>query len=217
MDDNHEIIIYQNQDGITKIDVRMNSETLWLTQAQMVDLFQTSKQNISLHISNVFKEGELNPNSVVKEYLTTAADGKNYKIKYYNLDVILAVGYRVKSARGTQFRQWATAVLHEYLQKGFAMNDEKLKKFGGGDYWYELLERIRDIRSSEKALYRQVLDLYATSIDYNPKQPETFEFFKIVQNKMHFAASKRTAAEIIFERADSEQPFMWLTTFKGSR
>ena len=149
--------------------------------------------------------------------MTTAADGKKYQTKYYNLDVIIAVGYRVKSSRGTQFRQWATAVLHEYLQKDFAMNDEKLKEFGGGDYWYELLERIRDIRSSEKALYRQVLDLYATSVDYNPKQPETLEFFKIVQNKMHFAASRHTAAELIYNRADSEQPFMGLTNFKGGR
>ncbi|MCL2141412.1 MAG: virulence RhuM family protein, partial [Methanimicrococcus sp.] len=145
------------------------------------------------------------------------ADGKNYPTKYYSLDVIISVGYRVKSPHGTQFRQWATAVLHEYLQKGFAMNDERLKEFGGGNYWYELLERIRDIRSSEKALYRQVLDLYATSIDYNPKQTETFEFFKIVQNKMHYAASKHTAAELIFDRADSEQPFMGLTNFKGKR
>jgi len=215
--DNAEIVIYQTQDGLTKISVRMEGETLWLTQAQMVELFQTTKQNISLHINNVFKEGELDPVSVVKDYLTTAVDGKNYLTKYYSLDVIIAVGYRVKSSRGTQFRQWATAVLHEYLQKGFAMNDEKLKEFGGGDYWYELLERIRDIRSSEKALYRQVLDLYATSIDYNPKQPETFEFFKIVQNKMHFAASSHTAAELIYYRADSEQPFMGLTNFRGPR
>jgi hypothetical protein len=214
---NPEIIIYQTQDGITKIDVRMADETLWLTQLQMTELFQTSKQNISLHINNILKEGELSLVSVVKDYLTTAADGKNYRTKYYNLDVIIAVGFRVKSPRGTQFRQWATVVLREYLQKGFAMNDEKLKEFGGGDYWYELLERIRDIRSSEKALYRQVLDLYATSIDYNPKQPETFEFFKIVQNKMHYAAARNTAAELIYGRADSKQPFMGLTTFKGSR
>jgi hypothetical protein len=212
-----EIIIYQTQDGITKIDVRMADETLWLTQSQMAELFQTSKQNISLHINNILKEGELTPVSVVKDYLTTAADGKNYRTKHYSLDIIIAVGYRVKSPRGTQFRQWATAVLHEYMQKGFAMNDEKLKEFGGGDYWYELLERIRDIRSSEKALYRQVLDLYATSIDYDSKQPETFEFFKIVQNKMHYAASGQTAAELIYDRADSDQPFMGLTTFKGSR
>jgi hypothetical protein len=212
-----EIIIYQTHDGITKIDVHMADETLWLTQLQMAELFQMSKQNISLHINNIFKEGELGQISVVKDYLTTAADGKNYQTKHYNLDVIISVGYRVKSPRGTQFRQWATAVLHEYLQKGFAINDDKLKEFGGGDYWYELLERIRDIRSSEKALYRQVLDLYATSIDYNSNQAETFEFFKIVQNKMHYAASKHTAAELIYDRADGNQPFMGLTNFKGSR
>lgn len=215
--ENSEIVIYQTQDGLAKISVRMEGETLWLTQAQLVELFQSSKSNISEHIRHVFEEGELEENAVVRKFRTTAEDGKNYQTKYYNLDVIISVGYRVKSVRGTQFRQWATTVLHEYLQKGFAMNDEKLKEFGGGDYWYELLERIRDIRSSEKALYRQVLDLYATSIDYNPERPETFEFFKIVQNKMHFAASKHTAAELIYSRADSERPFMGLTHFKGSR
>lgn len=218
--DTSQIIIYQTQDGITKIDVRMEDETFWLSQAQMAELFQTTKQNISLHINNAFEEGEIDPSATVKEYLTVQSEGSrrvSRNIKHYNLDVVISVGYRVKSPRGTQFRQWATAILHEYLQKGFAMNDEKLKEFGGGDYWYELLERIRDIRSSEKALYRQVLDLYATSIDYNPKQPETFEFFKIVQNKMHYAASKNTAAELIFDRADSAQPFMGLTSFKGSR
>jgi hypothetical protein len=212
-----EIIIYQSQDGITKIDVRMESETLWLSLMQMAELFQTTKQNISLHINNIFKEGELSPISTVTEYLITAKDNKNYLTKFYNLDMIIAVGYRVKSLRGTQFRQWATAILHEYMQKGFALNDEKLKEFGGGDYWYELLERIRDIRSSEKALYRQVLDLYATSIDYNPQKSETFQFFKIVQNKMHYAASKHTAAEIIYSRADSKQPFMGLKHFKGKQ
>lgn len=217
MSDNSEIIIYQTQDGLAKISVRMDSSTVWLTQMQMAELFQTTKQNVSLHIKNILNEGELEQNSVVKDYLTTAADGKNYNTNYYNLDMILAVGYRVKSFRGTQFRQWATSVLHEYLQKGFAMNDEKLKEFGGGDYWYELLERIRDIRSSEKALYRQVLDLYATCVDYNPKDPATLKFFKIVQNKMHFAASKHTAAELIYERADSDKPFMGLTNFKGKR
>jgi len=213
--DSSEIVIYQTQDGLTKISVRMEGETLWLTQAQIVELFQSSKSNISEHIRHIFEEGELEERSVVRKFRTTASDGKDYNTNHYNLDLIISVGYRVKSAHGTQFRQWATAVLHEYLQKGFAMNDEKLKEFGGGDYWYELLERIRDIRSSEKALYRQVLDLYATSIDYNPKQPETFEFFKIVQNKMHFAASRHTAAELIYNRADSEQPFMGLTNFKG--
>jgi len=164
---NSEIIIYQTSDGQVKISVRFEEDNLWLTQAQMVELFQTTKQNISLHIKNILKEGELIQNSVVKDYLTTAADSKNYSTKYYNLDVIISIGYRVRSMRGTQFRQWATAILHEYMQKGFAMNDQQLKEFGGGDYWYELLERIRDILSSEKALYRLVLDLYATSIKWN--------------------------------------------------
>jgi len=183
----------------------------------MVDLFQTTKQNVSLHIGNIFKEGELNADSVVKNYLTTAADGKNYRTKYYNLDVIIAVGYRVKSLRGAQFRQWATRVLREYLQKGFAMNDDFLKNMGGGLYWKELLERIRDIRASEKVMYRQVLDLYATSLDYNATMPETIEFFKIVQNKLHYAVSGHTASEIVFDRANAELPFMGLTVFKGSR
>ena len=185
--DTSEIIIYQTDDGQTKIDVRMEKETVWLSQAQMAELFQTTKQNVSLHINNAFAEGELEQDSVVKEYLTTAADGKNYRTKHYSLDVIISVGYRVKSLRGTQFRRWALEVLKEYLKKGFAMNDDLLKKAGGGNYWQELLERIRDIRSSEKVFYRQVLDLYATSVDYDPRTPESLEFFKIVQNKIHFA------------------------------
>jgi hypothetical protein len=216
---NTEIIIYQSEDGITKIDVRMENETIWLSQAQMAELFQTTPQNITLHIKNIYQEGELSQGATCKEYLQVQNEGSrtvSRNTKHYSLDVIISVGYRIKSLRGTQFRQWATSILHEYLQKGFAMNDEKLKNFGGGDYWYELLERIRDIRSSEKALYRQVLDLYATSIDYNPKQEETFEFFKIVQNKMHYAASQHTAAELIYSRVDSEQPFMGLTSFKGN-
>jgi hypothetical protein len=212
-----EIIIYQSQDGLAKIDVRMEEGTLWLTQQQLADLFQVTKQNISLHINNLFKDGELSPDSVVKDCLTTAADGKNYRTKQYSLDAILAVGYRVKSQRGAQFRQWATAVLHEYLQKGFAMNDDFLKNMGGGLYWKELLERIRDIRASEKAMYRQILDLYATSLDYNASMPETIEFFKIVQNKLHYAVSGHTAGEIIFDRANAQLPFMGLTVFKGKR
>ncbi|MDR1832343.1 MAG: virulence RhuM family protein [Fusobacteriaceae bacterium] len=212
-----EIIIYQTADGKAKIDVRMQGETLWLTQAQMVDLFQSSKANISEHISHVFDEGELVEDAVVRKFRTTAADGKNYNVKYYNLDVILAVGYRVKSPRGTQFRQWATTVLHEYLQKGFTMNDDFLKNMGGGLYWKELLERIRDIRASEKVMYRQILDLYATSLDYNAGMPETIEFFKIVQNKLHYAISGHTASEIVFNRANADLPFMGLTVFKGSR
>ena len=184
----NEIIIYQTQDGKTKIDVKIEDETVWLTQAQMADLFETTKQNISQHIKNAFDEGELNEISVVKDFLTTAQDGKNYNTKHYNLDVIISVGYRVKSLRGTQFRIWATQVLKEYLKKGFALNDDLLKQAGGGGYWKELLERIRDIRSSEKVFYRQILDIYATSVDYRPDADETKMFFKVVQNKMHFAA-----------------------------
>ena len=214
---NSEIIIYQTVDGQTRIDVRMDGETVWLTQSQMAELFQMSKQNISLHINNAFKEGELEQDSVVKEYLTTAADGKNYSTKHYNLAVIISVGYRVKSLRGTQFRRWALEVLREYLVKGFSMNDELLKKAGGGNYWRELLERIRDIRSSEKVFYRQVLDLYATSIDYDPRTPESLEFFSIVQNKIHYAAHGHTAAEVISQRADAALPYMGLTVFSGEQ
>jgi len=215
--DNSEIIIYQTDDGRTKIDVRMEEETVWLSQAQMAELFRTTKQNISLHINNAFAEGELEQDSVVKESLTTAADGKNYRTRYYSLDVIISVGYRVKSLRGTQFRRWALEVLKEYLKKGFAMNDDLLKKAGGGNYWQELLERIRDIRSSEKVFYRQVLDLYATSVDYDPRTPESLEFFKIVQNKIHFAAHGHTAAEVISQRANAELPFMGLTVFSSEQ
>lgn len=211
----NEIIIYQTQDGQTKIDVRIENETVWLTQNQMAELFQTTKQNISLHIKNIFEEGELLENSVVKDYLTTASDGKNYNTKHYNLDVIISVGYRVKSLRGTQFRIWATQVLKEYMKKGFALNDDLLKQASGGGYWKELLERIRDIRSSEKVFYRQILDIYATSTDYNPNAEETKLFFKVVQNKMHFAAHGHTAAEIIYLRADSAKDNMGLTVFKG--
>ena len=211
----NEIIIYQTQDGQTKIDVRIENETVWLTQNQMAELFQTTKQNISMHIKNIFEEGELLENSVVKDYLTTASDGKNYNTKHYNLDVIISVGYRVKSLRGTQFRIWATQVLKEYMKKGFALNDDLLKQAGGGGYWKELLERIRDIRSSEKIFYRQILDIYATSTDYNPNAEETKLFFKVVQNKMHFAAHGHTAAEVIYLRADSTKDNMGLTVFKG--
>ena len=212
-----EIIMFQSADGATKIDVRMEDETVWLTQAQMVELFQSSKANISEHIKNIFSEGELTEDSVVRDFRTTAADGKNYNVKHYNLDVIIAVGYRVKSARGTQFRIWATERLREYLVKGFTMNDDLLKKAGGGNYWKELLERIRDIRSSEKVFYRQVLDLFATSVDYNPKSDECKQFFQIVQNKLHYAVNKQTAAEIIFSRADAEQPYMGMKSFRGEQ
>lgn len=210
-----DILIYQTEDGSTKIQVQLTDNTVWLTQAAMVELFQTTKQNISLHIKNIFEEGELLENSVVKEYLTTAADGKNYRTKYYNLDVIISVGYRVKSLRGTQFRIWATDLLREYLIKGFTMNDELLKQ--GGGYFEELLDRIRDIRSSEKVFYRKVLEIYATSIDYDSRSNATQQFFQTVQNKLHWAAHGHTAAEIIFERANAQLPFMGLTAFKGKK
>jgi hypothetical protein len=213
MTESSNLLIYQTQDGSTKIQVQLTDNTVWLTQADMVELFQTTKQNISLHIKNIFAEGELDENSVVKEYLTTAADGKNYRTKGYNLDVIISVGYRVKSLRGTQFRIWATERLREYLIKGFTMNDELLKK--GGGYFDELLERIRDIRSSEKVFYRKVLEIYATSVDYDARASITQQFFQTVQNKLHWATHGHTAAELIFQRANAQLPFMGLTAFKG--
>lgn len=215
----NEIIIYQTQDGQTKIDVRIENETVWLSQNQMAELFQTTKQNISLHIKNIFEEGELSEDSTVKDYLTVQNEGSrkvSRNVTHYNLDVIISVGYRVRSLRGTQFRIWATQVLKEYLKKGFALNDDLLKQAGGGGYWKELLERIRDIRSSEKVFYRQILDIYATSTDYNPNAEETKLFFKVVQNKMHFAAHGHTAAEVIYLRADSTKDNMGLTVFKGN-
>lgn len=211
-----EIIIYQTDDGLTKINVNMQEETVWLSLDQMAELFQRDKSTISRHIKKIFEEGELQRNSVVANFATTAADGKVYNVDYYNLDVIISVGYRVKSQRGVQFRIWATNVLKEYMIKGFAMDDERLKGNAGGNYWKELLDRIRDIHSSEKVLYRQVLDLYATSVDYDPRSDESDEyvkFFKIVQNKLHYAAHGHTAAEVIYERADAEKPFMGLTSF----
>ncbi len=214
-DNNGDIIIYQSDDGLTHIDVKIENETVWLNQDQMSELFQRDKSTISRHIKNIFDEGELDRNSVVAKNATTAADGKTYDVEYYSLDVIISVGYRVKSLRGTQFRIWANGILKEYLVKGFSMNDNLLKSVGGGYYWKELLARIRDIRSSEKVLYRQVLDLYATSIDYDPKSDESVQFFKIVQNKLHYATHGHTAAEVIYERADAEKPFMGLTSFKG--
>jgi hypothetical protein len=212
-----ELIMYRSEDGTIKIDVRMEGETVWLSQAQMVELFQSSKTNISEHIKNIFSEGELIEDSVVRNFRTTAADGKNYNVKYYNLDVIISVGYRVKFLRGTQFRIWATERLREYLIKGFTMNDELLKKAGGGNYWHELLERIRDIRSSEKVFYRQLLDLFATSVDYDLKSEVCQQFFQIVQNKLHYAVNKQTAAEIIYSRANAELPFMGMKTFSGEQ
>ena len=194
----------------------MENESVWLTLDQMADLFDRNKSTISRHIKNIFEENELTRDSVVANFATTAADGKTYQVDYYNLDVIISVGYRVKSIIGTHFRQWATERIKEYMIKGFTMDDERLKNLGGGNYWKELLDRIRDIRSSEKVLYRQVLDLYATSVDYNPKSTESITFFKIVQNKLHFAAHGHTASEVIYERADSKKPFMGLTSFSGN-
>lgn len=193
-----EIVIYQTNDGLTKIDVKFEDETVWLTQEQMAELFQRDKSVITRHIQNVYKEGELLQESTSAKFaFVPDTRERSYEITYYNLDVIISVGYRVKSLRGTQFRQWATRRIHEYLVKGFTLDDQRLKGNGGGNYWYELLNRIRDIRSSEKVLYRQVLDLYATSVDYDPKADESIEFFKIVQNKLHFAAHGHTAAELI--------------------
>ena len=215
--ENNQIIMYQTEDGLTKIDVTLENETVWLSQDQMAELFQRDKSTISRHIKNIFEEGELNRESVVAKIATTASDGKTYDVDYYSLDVIISVGYRVKSLRGTQFRIWANRILKEYLIKGFAMNDELLKAAGGGDYFKELLERIRDIRSSERVFYRQILDIYATSIDYDKNAETSILFFKTVQNKMHFAVSGHTAPEIVYLRADSTKPFMGLTNFKGSR
>ena len=215
MDDHGELIIYQADDGLTKLSVKMQDETVWLSLDQMAELFGRDKSTVSKHIRNIFAEGELVRDSVVANFATTAADGKTYHVDYYNLDVIISVGYRVKSNRGVQFRMWATARLKEYMIKGFALDDERLKGHGGGDYWKELLDRIRDIRSSEKVLYRQVLDLYATSKDYDPSSTESIQFFKIVQNKLHYAAHGHTAAEVIYERADAEKEFMGLRSFSG--
>src|SRR3989338_1965894 len=207
------IIIYEGADGAPSIDVRVENETVWLTQAQLAELFNTSRPNITMHIKNIFDEGELSEVSVCKDFLHTATDGKKYNTKSYNLDLIISLGYRIKSDIATRFRQWATERLREYLIKGFTMNDEFLKESGGGKYWYELLDRIRDIRSSEKVLYRQVLDLYATSLDYNPKALESIKFFKIVQNNLHYAAHGNTAAEVIVARANAGKPFMGLLSF----
>lgn len=213
---NGSIILYQTEDGKSRIEVTLCNDTVWLTADQMAELFQRNKSTISRHIKNVFEDGELNPDSVVAFFATTATDNKKYQVAYYNLDMIISVGYRVKSHRGVQFRIWATQVLREYLVKGFAMNDDLLKRAGGGNYFDELLSRIRDIRSSEKVFYRKILEIYALSIDYDPRTETTMQFFKTVQNKMHFSVHGHTAAEIIYERANAEKDFMGLTSWTGA-
>lgn len=215
MKDSGDFLIYQTENGVTKIDVRIQDDTVWLTQQQMAELYQSSKSNVSEHIKHIFEDGELAEEAVVRKIRTTASDGKNYSVTYYNLDMIISLGYRIKSIVATRFRKWATERLKEYMIKGFTMDDERLKGNGGGQYWKELLDRIRDIRSSEKVLYRQVLDLYATSVDYDPHSEESILFFKIVQNKLHYAAHGHTASEVIYERADAGKPFIGLTSFSG--
>ena len=213
-----DIVIYQTDDGDTKIDVRFVDESVWLTQQQMAELFQSSRTNIVEHIRHIYEEGELDEVSTCRKFRQVRIEGSRRvarELPYYNLDMIISLGYRVKSIIATNFRRWATERLKEYMKKGFTMDDERLKNLGGGNYWKELLDRIRDIRSSEKVMYRQVLDLYATSIDYNPKSSESVAFFKMVQNKLHYAAHGHTAAEVIYERADADKPFMGLTAFSG--
>ena len=213
-----EVVIYIADDGNTRIDVNIIDETVWLSQQQMAELFKTSRTNIVEHISNIYDEGELDKNSTCRDFRQVRKEGNrnvSRDIPFYNLDMIISLGYRVKSKIATDFRKWATERLKEYIIKGFTMDDERLKNLGGGAYWKELLERIRDIRSSEKVMYRQVLDLYATSIDYDPKSRESIAFFKMVQNKLHYAVHGQTAAEVIYKRANSEKNFMGLTTFTG--
>lgn len=212
------IVIYQTDDGETKIDVKIEDETVWLSQQQMADLYQTSRTNVVEHIQNIYADNELDEKSTCRNFRQVRIEGGREvarTIPFYNLDMIISLGYRVRSVVATHFRKWATERIKEYIIKGFTMDDERLKKLGGGDYWKELLDRIRDIRSSEKVLYRQVLDLYATSADYDPKSTESVEFFKIVQNKLHYAAHGHTAAEVIFERADADKPYMGLKSFPG--
>ena len=213
-----EILIYQSDDGLTNIKVKVYDETVWLTQQQMAELFQTSRTNVVEHIKHIYEEKELDELSTCQKFRQVRKEGNrevNRELPFYNLDMIISLGYRVKSAIATNFRRWATERLKEYMIKGFTIDDERLKGNGGGNYWKELLDRIRDIRSSEKVLYRQVLDLYATSVDYNPHSEESIQFFKIVQNKLHYAAHGHTAAEVIYERANAEMPFMGLTSFSG--
>ena len=213
-----EMLLYQDENGSTQIEVRLENENVWLTQAQLVTLYQSSKANVSEHIKHIFEEGELEEMATVRKFRTVQKEGSREvtrEVVHYNLDLIISLGYRIKSHIATKFRIWATQRLKEYIIKGFVIDDNRLKQNAGGNYWYELLNRIRDIRSSEKVLYRQVLDLYATSVDYDPRTPESIRFFKIVQNKLHYAAHGHTAAEVIYERADSDKPFMGLTVFAG--
>lgn len=217
-EDKGQIVIYQSDDGQTNIDVRLEGETVWLSQQQMAELFQTSRTNVVEHIKHIYDEGELEEEATCRKFRQVRQEGSRTvtrELPFYNLDMIISLGYRIKSSIATKFRIWATKILKEYMIKGFALDDERLKGNGGGNYWKELLDRIRDIRSSEKVLYRQVLDLYATSVDYDPKSEESIKFFKIVQNKLHYAAHGHTAAEVIYERADADKPFMGLTTFQG--
>ena len=217
-DENGDIIIYQTEDGLTKIDVKLQNETVWLSQQQMAELFSTSRTNVIEHINNIYLEKELDKNSTCQNFRQVRKEGNRNvtrEIPFYNLDMIISLGYRIKSKIATNFRKWATERLKEYIMKGFTMDDERLKGNAGGHYWKELLARIKDIRSSEKVMYRQVLDLYATAVDYNPKDEKSIEFFKIVQNKLHYVTHGNTAPEVIYERVDADKPFMGLTTFKG--
>ena len=218
MDNNSNIIIYQSEDGKTHIEVRVENETVWLTQQQMAELFQSSRTNVVEHIKHIYEEGELDEQSTCRKFRQVQTEGGRQvsrELPFYNLDMIISLGYRIRSIVATHFRRWATERLKEYIIKGFTMDDERLKQLGGGNYWKELLDRIRDIRSSERVIYRQVLDLYATAVDYDPRSNISVAFFKIVQNKLHYAAHGHTAAEVLYDRADNEKPFMGMTTFKG--
>ena len=215
MDKENKLILYKDDEGRVSVNTRFADEDVWLTQAQLVEIYQSSKSNISEHLTNIFADKELEQDAVVQKFRTTAADGKNYQVLHYNLDVIIALGYRVQSPIAVRFRRWATQRLHEYIQKGFTMDDERLKQ-GGNRYFKELLQRIRDIRSSERNFYQQVTDIYATSTDYDPRAQMTKLFFATVQNKMHYAVHEHTAAELIYERVDNEKPFVGMTNFKGN-